>query len=272
MLNKLKSVWKDNQNSIIILGVIFFVIIISVYYTKINNTNTETDISGNPLHDKIIINEETQFTLTDAENEFEEILVFNILSESLSEEEREKNSNGFEVVKKNLLAVIDNAGKGNSSSVGAYLFGPTMSIANIHRDVGNYVLAEKAYLLAHTLQPNSYAPFGNLGDMLKNKINDFKTAEKYYLQAIEYEHSYTEQFYSELYEIYRFHYGEVERAEDFLISGIEKYPDKTDILALLALHYRQLDQYDKAIETYKKLLEVKPDSIVAKQGLEQLES
>ncbi len=59
-------------------------------------------------------------------------------------------------------------------------------------------------------------------------------------------------------------------AEDILKLGIERYPQATDLMAILADYYRHLKRDQEAKELYQKILEINPDSQVAKKGLEDL--
>lgn len=188
----------------------------------------------------------------------------------LTDERKEKYFQDFQVFKKDLekqMSVVEK--QGNQAE--ALLYWPLINLGNIHRDVGNYKKAEAAYLYAQKLQPGAFVPYGNLGELYFRFIKDYSKAEEYYLQAIEIPGPYLETYYSELYELYRFFLNDEKKAENILISGSVKYPEQTDILANLALHYRQLKQMPKAIETYKKLLKLYPESIVAKQALAELD-
>ena len=166
--------------------------------------------------------------------------------------------------KKNIFRIFRNQNE-------TFLYWPLIYLGGVHRDVGNFAKAQAAFMYAQKLQPGAFLPYGNLGELYFRYIKDYAKAEEYYLKAIEIPGPYLEMYYSELYELYRFFLNDEKKAENILISGSVKYPEQTDILANLALHYRQLQQIPKAIETYKKLLKIYPESIVAKQALAELD-
>ena len=90
--------------------------------------------------------------------------------------------------------------------------------------------------------------------------------------ALEIGSDYTEYYYSELYELYQFQLKDEVKAEQLLISGIAKYPDKLDLLAYLGAHYHRTNQDAKAIEMYQQLLAKNPQSEVAAQALKELKT
>lgn len=200
----------------------------------------------------------------------EDLLRFEIKDQNLNEERKELLYSQFVTLRDGLRKNMESLKKeGEKSS--SLLYWPVFNIGNVHRDAGDYKKAEKAYLYAHKLQPNGYPPLGNLGELYLRYLKDYKKAEEYYLKAIVVEHDYLETYYSELYQLYRFQMKDIKKAEDILISGVEKYPKKTNILADLGLHYRQMGQKEKAVEAYKKLLMIYPESRVAKEALSELE-
>lgn len=207
--------------------------------------------------------------IINAEAVLQEIQELEFWDATLSPEAKEKYQKQFDTFLPELreaMAEVKNRGK----EAEPLLYWPVFNIGNVHREAGNYSRARNAYLLAHQLQPNAFPPLGNLGELYNRYLKEYAKAEEYYLKAIEIDSPYTEQYYSDLYEIYRFRMKDEKKAEEFLLSGIKKYPKKFDIIALLALHYRQLGNIEKARETYRKLLEANPESIAAKQGLEEL--
>lgn len=199
------------------------------------------------------------------------LYLFEVKKENMPEEEKKKQYEQFQTVTKSLRVAQDVWEKDKESEEAmAGMYWPLISIGGIHRDIGDFEKAKNAYLLANEFQPGAFPPLGNLGDLYFRYMQNYAEAEKWFLKAIEIEGAYTELYYSELYEIYRFHFKDEKKAEEFLLSGTEKYPDKLGILSDLALHYRQTGQKEKAIEAYEKLLEKNPESVAAKQALEAL--
>lgn len=249
--------FNPNMNKKIVLAVALCILVaVGVWYFALKNKSPFSK-------------DDIEVSLENMDAVLKDLEEFAIKDEKLSEDDKEKYFNQFTEVREDLrknIALIQEQG----SAAHGLLYWPVLSIGNIHRDSGDYSKAIRAYLLANLLQPGAYPPLGNLGDLYFRRMGKFEEAERYFLQAIEINGAYLEQYYSELYEIYRFHFKDEKKAETLLLSGIEKYPEKNDILALLALHYKQTGDTEKAIEMYKKLLEKNPDSVAARQGLEQL--
>lgn len=159
--------------------------------------------------------------------------------------------------------------EGGSSQ--ALLYWPLIHLGNVHRKVGNFETATLAYRYASEIQPGAFVPYANLGDMYYYDTKEYQKAVDEYLRAVEIENPNLETLYSNMYEIYRFHLNNEEQAEQILISGVKKYPSETNILAKLALYYRETGQLDKARSRYNELLIKYPDSAIAKKALEELQ-
>ncbi len=150
-------------------------------------------------------------------------------------------------------------------------FWPSIGIAQIKELVGDYSGARQALIWAVGLEPKSYIAQGNLANLYFRRYQDFAKAEEHYFKAIEPDDPNTITYYFELHEIYRYFYKrDTTLAEDILKLGIERYPQATDLMAILADYYRHLKRDQEAKELYQKILEINPDSQVAKKGLEDL--
>jgi len=155
---------------------------------------------------------------------------------------------------------------------GIQAFRPLIGMAQIKELVGDYQGAEQALIWAVDLQPKSYLAHGNLANLYFRHFQDFAKAEEHFLKAIEPDDPKTIHYYFDLHEIYRYFYKQdTTLAEDILKQGIEQYPESTDLMAVLAHYYRDLGRKREAKECYLKILEINPDSQVAKQGLIDLE-
>jgi|SRR3989344_4768580 len=199
----------------------------------------------------------------------EELQTLNFLDTKLNEDQKKKYFDQFLKLREELRKSMVSASL-NSTSSDAVLYWPVLYMGSVQRDAGDYEKAKDAYLLAHEAQPNAYPPLGNLADLYFTYYKDYEEAEKYYLLAIQIEGDYLEQYYAELHDLYQYQFRDSKKAEDLLVAGIQKYPDKFDLLAQLALHYRQLGDIPKAVEAYEKLLKRNPSSMVAKKALEEL--
>lgn len=215
-------------------------------------------------------NKKVDIQTESVESLVEDLENFEIKDEALDEARKQKLYEQFELARKSFRESYD-IYKKEGENTEATMYWPVLHLGNIHRDAGDYKKAERAYLFAHKTQPLAYPPVGNLGELYNRYFKDYKKAEEYYLLAVESDHDSLETYYSELYQIYRYRMNDMKKAEEILISGTQKYPARTNILADLALHYRETGHIDKAIESYKKLLEIYPESMVAKNALLELQ-
>lgn len=210
---------------------------------------------------------------TELESLIDRLEEFDVKREDLSEEAKEAYFQRFQRQRQALRKALEFVDENNEASLAA-LYWPVYYLGNIHRDIGDYKKAEDAYLFAHKIQPNAFPPLGSLGELYFRYFRDYERALEYYLQAIERispGSGHVETYYSDVYEIYRFHLKDDKAAEEILLSGAERFPEKTDILADLALFYRQTGRLKEARETYEKILRINPESIAAKEGLEKVE-
>ena len=152
------------------------------------------------------------------------------------------------------------------------VFWSLISIEQIKQLVGDYDGAEQALLWAAELAPKSFVVHGNLASLYFHHYQDFVKAEEHYLKALETEdHSQLTYYYLDLHEIYRYFYKkDTILAEDILKQGIERFPQETNLMAVLANYYKELGRKEEARQYYQKILEINPDSQAAKQGLENL--
>ncbi len=150
-------------------------------------------------------------------------------------------------------------------------FWALIEIAQTKELFKDYDGAKQALLWAANLQPKSYLVNGNLANLYFRHYKDFAKAEEFFLKAIESDSPQIIPYYYDLHEIYRYFYKqETIMAEDILKQGIERYPKETNLMAVLAYYYKDTDRKEDAVEYYRKILEINPDSQAAKQGLESL--
>ena len=150
-------------------------------------------------------------------------------------------------------------------------FWSLIKIEQIKELAGDYDGAKQALIKAIELQPESYLAHANLANLYFRHYQDFAKAEEHYLKAIEPLDSRVVVYYYDLHEIYRYFYKtDTTLAEDILKQGIERYPTETNLMAILAHYYKSLDRKEEAKEYYQKILEINPDSEVAKRELKVL--
>ena len=191
----------------------------------------------------------------------DQIVNLNFIKQELSQEEINKYQETFDTQSKIF----------SEDPVSPKAFQSLIVIAQIKQFVEDYNGAKQALLWAIDLQPKSYLANGNLANLYFRYYEDFAKAEEYYLKVIELNDPQVIPYYYDLHEIYRYFYKqETTMAEDILKQGIEKYPKETNLMAVLAYYYKDTDRKNEAIEYYRKILEINPNSQVAKQGLNNL--
>jgi len=179
----------------------------------------------------------------------QQIITLTFVNEDLDEELKQKYQRLFDPQAKKFLD--------NPESAEAYW--PLIRIEQVKELAGDYDGAVQALIWANRLQPESYVVNGNLAHLYFRQYQDFVRAEEYYLKAIEPDGMQTVNYYLDLHEIYRYFYKtDTNLAEDILKQGIERLPEETDLMAILA---------HEAEEYYRMMLKVNPDSQVAKDGL-----
>jgi len=193
----------------------------------------------------------------------EQIAILTFVKQNLDEETKKKHQEAFETRAKLFLS--------NPESTEA--FWPLIGMAQIKELVGDIEGAKQALIWAISLEPQSYIAHGNLANLYFHHYQDFAKAEEHYLKAIEPDDPKTITYYFDLHEIYRYFYKrDTVLAEDILKLGIERYPQAADLIAVLADYYRHLGRNQEAKEYYLMILEINPDSQVAKKALEELEA
>ncbi len=107
-----------------------------------------------------------------------------------------------------------------------------LELAIYLKTVQDYEGTKECWEYASYLFPQSYVPFGNLGDLYTYYIKDYKKAEGYFLTAIE-KAPNQPYLYRNLYELYRYALKDDNKAKDILRKGIENNPNASDLRELL---------------------------------------
>ena len=188
----------------------------------------------------------------------EQITNLKFLKKDLDKETKDKYQETFEPAVKEFL----------TNPEGAEAFWPLIKIGQVKELAGDYDGAKQALIKAVELQPGSYLAHANLANLYFRHYQDFIKAEEHYLKAIEPNDPRVIAYYYDLHEIYRYFYKtDTTLAEDILKQGIERYPEETNLMAILAHYYKSLDRKKEAKEYYQKILEINPNSEVAKREL-----
>ncbi len=148
-----------------------------------------------------------------------------------------------------------------------------LALAGTMKAIRSYDQAEEVWLYITEKWPEDPTAFGNLGDLYTNFLVDYAKAEEALKQAIEKSNNLNEHliYYRNLHRLYQQKYQEkADLADDILLEALEEYPKEPNFLALLANYYQDVDNKEKAIEYYEKLLEVDPGNQEAIDELEKL--
>lgn len=140
----------------------------------------------------------------------------------------------------------------------------------LKKGVGDYEGSRDVFIYAGQIRPQSSTPFTNLADLYGYFLNDPIKAEENIKKAIVNDpNDYN--LYLALADIYRYKFPERQGAyEQTMLEAITKFPDNANLIAPLAAYFRDVNQTEKAIEWYEKLVKLQPDNQEAKQDLEAL--
>ena len=131
--------------------------------------------------------------------------------------------------------------------------------------------AIKQYEYLLTISPEHSLALDNLAKIYID-AQEYEKAEEYYKKRIEFNPSFG-QNYMDLTNVYYAFLPE-KRSEipQIIKKALEGRPENTDLILYLAEFYKQEKEYTLAIEWYQKMLDIKPDSVVAKQAIEFIEN
>ena len=193
--------------------------------------------------------------------EIEQITTLNFLKKDLDKETKDEYQETFDSVVEEFIDSFETA----------EAFWSLIKIGQVKELAGDYDGAKQALIKAVEIQPGSYLAHANLANLYFRHYQDFVKAEEHYLKAIEPNDPRVIVYYYDLHEIYRYFYKtDTTLAEDILKQGIERYPEETNLMAILAHYYKNMERKEEAIEYYQKILEINPDSEVAKRELKVL--
>jgi len=230
-----------NKKIIFITGIVTLVILSGLAFYYFNQYHRAEPLEENPKEEIV-----------------QQITMLTFMDESLTEELKQKYRRIFDPQAEVFL----------NNPEGAEAYWPVIKIGQVKQLAGDYDGALQAFFWARELQPKSYVANGNIAHLYFRQYQDFAKAEEYYLKAIEPDGMQTVNYYLDLHEIYRYFYKtDTNLVEDILKQGIERLPEETDLMAILAHYYKSLERYDEARTYYQMMLEVNPDSQVAKEGL-----
>ncbi|PJE57931.1 MAG: hypothetical protein COU81_03450 [Candidatus Portnoybacteria bacterium CG10_big_fil_rev_8_21_14_0_10_36_7] len=135
--------------------------------------------------------------------------------------------------------------------------------------VGDLTGAEKYYLKALELRPSDNLVLWNLASVYINE-KKFNDVEKVYGKLINLD-PYTVRYSIALADLYRYQLNDQAKMEDTILRGLANNEDHNDLLAYLAVYFKDNGDNTKAIEYYEKLVSAHPENVAAKKDLDELQ-
>ena len=150
-------------------------------------------------------------------------------------------------------------------------FGAYFEIGFVKAEFKDYQGAVEAYKKSIEFNPNSIVAMNNLADVYI-KLKKYPEAESSYLQAISTVPGYAPSYFA-LVDLYQSYYTEKKsQIESVILKGLKVMPKDQNMLALLAGHYRDTKQNEKAVEIYEKILELRPDDKLIREEINNLKA
>ena len=137
----------------------------------------------------------------------------------------------------------------------------------------DYRGAEAAWVYTIQINPLSISAYANLAQLYWHPLPNIPKAEYMFKKIIELDPAGSSALaaYKDLSDLYRYDYKEkANLADDTLLEALDKYPDNEMILMSLARYYQETGDDTKAIEYYKKVLNIYPKNVSAKEELDML--
>lgn len=140
----------------------------------------------------------------------------------------------------------------------------------LKKGVGDYEGARDCYLYVIQIKPEISNSYANLADLYANFLNEPQKGLAMMQKALELDPNDVN-FYLALAEIYRYRLpGQESMYETVMLDAIQGFPNNPNLIAPLALYYRQTNQIQKAITQYENLVKLSPENQMAKEDLVEL--
>jgi len=144
-------------------------------------------------------------------------------------------------------------------------------IALYKQQLGDLEGARIAWEYANIIRPQNSLSFSNLAALYHFDLKQYDKAEKNYLISIANDPDDIPTIRN-FFELYRDAIKDNSKAEALLLRSIEQNPEAADLYSLLGRFYEETGNRDKAIEYYKKHLELNPTNQAVKNAIARLEA
>jgi len=140
-----------------------------------------------------------------------------------------------------------------------------LQLALLYKAVEDYEGTEEVWIYVSRVWLLDHVAYGNLGDLYMNYLEDFSKAEEYLISALD-RKSDSPQYVDNLYILYRFKQNDPDKALDLLLQGVNQLPNEIYFTIRAAEHYRDTEDFGNAKMFFERVV------VLAKeQGLREFE-
>lgn len=172
-----------------------------------------------------------------------------------------------EQLPENVRAAVEKL-KTNPQDVDSYII-----VASYKREQGKYDEAIKVYSAALEIRPTDTLLLMNIAELYE-RTKQYAEAEEAYLKVIETNPRWVNS-YRNLVTLYRYNFTEkrndIPKILELGLKNNEGMGIDAEFIGQLAVYYQEFGPKEKAIEYYKKLIELDPKNETAKEELKKLE-
>lgn len=144
-------------------------------------------------------------------------------------------------------------------------------IAMYKEQLGDFEGARIAWEYANIIRPQNSLSFANLAALYHFDLKQYDKAEKNYLISIANDPDDIPTIRN-FFELYFYAVKDFAKAEAVLLKSIDANPNEADLYSLIGTFYKETGNREKAIEYYKKHLELNPNNENVKRELAKLEA
>lgn len=144
-----------------------------------------------------------------------------------------------------------------------------IQVGLVKKTIGDFEGSRDAWEYAGLIEPLNSLSFSNLGELYWRYLPDYPKSEQSFRTSIKHKPNDWQNYIS-LAELYHYSYKEkYDLADDVLLEGLQNNPGDGNIMRRLAYLYEQREEWDKALDWWKKILETSPDDEEVKLKIEK---